>query len=96
MHDKWISDWVAKMYPGRDDKEVLKRVVEWDFMPDSFEVLSGRDFKEWKGMLCVGGTIEGCVRLERREVNGKCLENGRSETRAEREIVENGQSEGRI
>jgi hypothetical protein len=88
MHDKWISDWVAKMYPGRDDKDVLKRVVEWDFMPDSFDVLSGPDFKEWKGMLCVGGTIEGCVRLGR-EVNGKGLENGH-EINGEGEILENG------
>lgn len=71
MHDKWMSDWVAKMYPGRADKERLKRVVEWDFMPDSFEGLRGSDFKVWKGMLCVGGTIEGCVQLGRRDVNGK-------------------------
>ena len=85
------------MFPGRDDKEVLKRVVECDFMPESFDVLRGPDFKEWKGMLCVGGTMEGCVRLERREVNGKCSEDGGLKTRAEGvceegvcEIVESG------
>jgi hypothetical protein len=67
MDNKWLSDVVRDMFPETQDQEftepTLRRVVEKDFMPDSFEVLKGDEFREWKGMFMVGGTIEGCVKL---------------------------------
>jgi len=64
MDNKWLRDVVAEMCPGsKEQSGKLRKVVEKDFMPDSFEGLKGEDFGEWKGMLMVGGTIEGCLKL---------------------------------
>ena len=64
MDNKWLSDVVAEMCPRTKEQSAkLRQVVEKDFMPFSFQVLRGEDFAEWKGMLMVGGTIEGCVKL---------------------------------
>ena len=64
MDNKRVSDVVREMWPGSKEQPTgLRRVVEKDFMPDSFEDLKGDEFGEWKGMLMVGGTIEGCAKL---------------------------------